>query len=202
MIVSASSTRQPSLRGLHSEGSWQPRRPPARRPGRARRAAAGAACRRLGRAAGAAGWPPRPRRAIRGAGTWWGMGEPRGGSESVGEPEVPGPTSGRRSPGRSAPRTAAEPQRAAPSSAGIPLRGQAWEAFKRASGGPETTASCQPPPPPIRGWGLGGSGRGGGRKLSRGARCWGDSAIGAGPGAPGPNSVFGPARRSAAEKSV
>ena len=171
-IISVSSARQPSLRCLHSEGSWQPREassPPARQ-------SAGSSSGRSMPAARAGGWrkPPDGRRALgalSGAlGKGRGEGEPRGGSESVGEPEVPGPTSGRRSPGRSAPRTAAEPQRAAPSSAGIPLRGQAWEAFKRASGGPETTASCQPPPPPIRGWGLGGSGRGGGRKLSRGPR--------------------------------
>ena len=57
-------------------------------------------------------------------------GEPRGGSESVREPEVPGPTSGRRSPRTSVPRTSAEAQRAAPSSAGILLRGLAWEAFR------------------------------------------------------------------------
>ena len=73
-----------------------------------------------------------------------GSGEPQGSRESVWEPEVPGPTSGRGNPGRSAPRTAAEAQRAAPSSAGIPLRGLAWEAFKRARVGPATAASCPP----------------------------------------------------------
>ena len=99
----------------------------------------------------------------------------------------------------SALRIDAEAQRAAPSSAKIPLRGLALEPFKRAPGGPATAASCSPL---FRGRGVGGSGRGGGRKSSRAARCWGDSAVGAGPGAPGRNSVFAPARRSAAEKSV
>ncbi|CAI9153873.1 unnamed protein product [Rangifer tarandus platyrhynchus] len=59
-----------------------------------------------------------------------------------------------------------------------------------------------PPPPAPRGGGVGGSRRGGGGKPSRGARCWGDSAVGAGPGAPEPSSGFAPARRSAAKKSV
>ena len=129
-----------------------------------------------------------PRRMARGGG------EPRGRSESVGEPEVPGPTSGRRSPGTwlHAPRRKLSVLFPPPpgSSCGASL-GRLLKGHRE---------SRPPPPPAPRGWGVGGSGRGGGGKPSSGAECWGDSAVGAGPGSPRPNSVFAPAQRSAAEK--
>ena len=143
-MISASSAGQPSLRGLHSEGSWQPQAtssPPARQS-----AASNSGCSMpAARASGGSrqvGSAPQARYPGRMAG---GSGEPHSSSESVWEPEVPGPTSGRGNPGRSAPRTAAEAQRAAPSSSGIPLRGLAWEAFKGHREG-------RPPPPPARPW--------------------------------------------------
>ena len=136
----------------------------------------------------------RPRRATRGA--WPGEGgAPRRERERWGIRSAR-PYQREAQPWDLAPRTSAEAQRAAPSSAWILLWDLAWEAFKRARREPATAASCPS-------WlGLGGSGRGGGGKPSSGAGCWGDSAVGAGPGAPRPNSVFAPAQRSAAKKSV
>jgi len=172
-MISASSAGQPSLRGLHSEGSWQPQAtssPPARQS-----AASSSGCSMpAARASGGSrqvGSAPQARYPGRMAG---GSGEPHSSSESVWEPEVPGPTSGRGNPGRSAPRTAAEAQRAAPSSAGIPLRGLAWEAFKRARGGPATAASC----PPVAGaWAAAGGAEAGSRPGSRGAGETAQSAL-------------------------
>ena len=137
-------------------------RPPARGPGRTWRAGAGAACRRLGRAARAAGWALCYRgRVARGGG------EPCGGSESTfGGTESAGPHQREAQPwelgsahrcGSSACRSLLRRD---------PPAGPAWEAFKKARGGPATAASC----PPVAGsWAAAGGAEAGSRHVSRGS---------------------------------
>ena len=88
-------------------------------------------------------------------------------------------------------------QRAALSSAGIPLPGLAWEAFKSARGEPATAASC---PAPWLGNGRQREGRR--REAVQGRVVLERQSSWRWTGIPGPNSVFAPARRSAAKKPV
>ena len=100
-------------------------------------------------------------------------GEPRGGSESVGEPEVPGPTSGRRSPGTwlHAPLRKLSvllppvPGSSCGASLGRLLKGHG--------------ESRPPPPPAPRGWGWAAAGgaEAGSRPVARGAGETAQSAL-------------------------